>query len=172
MALADKLGQSYGGVKEQVKIKTLNIKLGDVNFDLKVRILLKREMEDLVNAIASPTKERVQELYEQFAKPIKKSIEDGGEGFLEALNKDKQMITVMQDDILIEGSSVRNLANFTAMWELKVEKYFALIQSETGEKVNETFAQISEELPESAIKFIVEEIESVIKPTYKDVKKN
>ena len=41
--LAGKLGKQYDKVKDQAKIRTLNIKLGDAAFDLKVRIPLKRK---------------------------------------------------------------------------------------------------------------------------------
>ncbi|CAB4133904.1 hypothetical protein UFOVP263_50 [uncultured Caudovirales phage] len=172
MAFADKLGSSYAGVKDQVKIKTVNIKVGEASFDLKVRILLKREMEDLVAQISTPEPERVKAIYEKFAEPIRKSIDEGGEDFLKSINAEKQMIAVTDDDIILDGSSIKSVANYTAMWEVKVEKYFGLLQSETGEPITESFAQISEEFPESVIKLIIDEIDNVIKPTYKDVKKN
>jgi hypothetical protein len=170
--IANKLGSSFNEVKNQIKLRTINIDLGEVKFDLKVRILLKREMEDLVSAIASPPKEKVEEIYKNFTAPILKSIEEGGEGFLDAINSEKQMLIVKDDDIIVDGSSVKQVASLSASWQIKVEKYFSLLQSDSGEPINENFEQISEEFPESVIKKIVEEIENVLKPNYGEVKKN
>jgi hypothetical protein len=58
------------------------------------------------------------------------------------------------------------------MYELKVEEYFHLLQSETGEPVNESFEEIGEELPEAVIKLILEKIEQAVKPDYNTAKKN
>jgi hypothetical protein len=82
------------------------------------------------------------------------------------------MIVVKDDDIIIEGNSVKQVATMSAAWETKVEKYFSLLQSDTGEPVTESFAEISEEFPESVIRKIVEEIDAILKPNYNDVKKN
>jgi hypothetical protein len=79
----------------------------------------------------------------------------------------------MQDnDILVGGTSVRRVAELSAIWQTQVEKYFALLESQTGEPINETFDQISEEFPESVIKEIVGKIDEAIRPNYKDTKKN
>ena len=58
------------------------------------------------------------------------------------------------------------------MWETKVEEYFHLLQSETGEPVNESYEEIAEEFTEPVIRQIVEDIEAAIKPDYKTAKKN
>jgi len=60
----------------------------------------------------------------------------------------------------------------TAIWETQVEEYFHLLQSETGEAINETFKDISEEFPEQVIREIVTEIDGAIRPDYKTAKKN
>jgi len=88
------------------------------------------------------------------------------------LNADKQIITVLDDDMIVDGNSVKQVATFNAMWETKVEEFFHLLQSENGEAIDETYEQISEEFPEPVIRQIVEDIESAIKPDYKTAKKN
>lgn len=172
MALADKLGSSYGEVKSIIKIKTINIKYDDKSFDLKVRILLKREMEQMIEDISNPATKRIEEIYTKLSSPIQTAINEGGDDYINALNADKPYLVVTDNDIILEGNSIRHVATMTAAWELKVEKYFSLLQSDIGIPVNETFEQISDELPESLIKVIMDEIESAIKPSYKEVKKN
>ena len=81
-------------------------------------------------------------------------------------------LVVTDDDVLVQGSSVRQVATFQAMWETKVQEYFHLLQSETGEPITETYDEIAEEFPEPVIKQMVEDIESAIKPDYKTAKKN
>jgi hypothetical protein len=172
MSFTQKLGTSYAEAKDKVKIRIIKIDLDDVSFNLKVRIPLKKEMEELVEKISNPPKELVDKIYDQFTAPLLKTIKEGGDEFVKAMNSEKQMITVKDDDIIMDGNSLKQISNLTAMWQLKVENYFHLLQSEIGDEITETFEEITEEFPESIVKKIVEEIEVAIKPTYKDVKKN
>tara|TARA_R110000868_G_scaffold45394_2_gene150615 strand:+ start:1259 stop:1780 length:522 start_codon:yes stop_codon:yes gene_type:complete len=170
--LAGKLGKQYDKVKDQAKIRTLNIKLGDAAFDLKVRIPLKKEMEEISLRITSPAEEKIEAIYQTLATPILAVVKDSAEGFLEALNSDKETIVIKDKDIEVNGTSVRQVATFTAIWESRVEEYFHLLQSETGEVITESFSEIAAEFPDIAIKEILEAIEGAIKPDYKSAKKN
>lgn len=172
MTFASKLGASYSQVRDQVKIKKIEVTVGSVTFNLRVRVPLKREMELMLERIAKPNAELVEQIYQRLSKPLKESIAEGGDDFLEMLNKDKQIITVMDDDMIVDGNSVRQVATFTAMWETKVVEFFHLLQSESGEPIDETYEQITEEFPEAVVRQIVEEIESAVKPDYKTAKKN
>jgi hypothetical protein len=172
MSFADKLGKSYGMVRDQAKIKKIDIELGEVKFSLKVRIPLKHEMESLTEKIANPDPEKVNLIYENLTKSIKQAIEEGGDDFLKVLNGEKETIKVTDDDIVIDGTSTKQVANMTAIWETQVEEYFHLLQSETGEAINETFKDISEEFPEQVIREIVTAIDGAIRPDYKTAKKN
>ena len=172
MAFADKLGSKYTAVKDKVNLRTLHIKTDEAEFDLKVRIPLKQEMESINETIVAADETKIEELYKKLSKPVKKSIDEGGDEFLKAINKDKDFIIVKDNDIIVDGNSIRNVATLSIMWEIKVEEYFHLLVSETGEEITETFEEISQEFPEDVIKQIVNEIEKVIKPDYSSVKKN
>lgn len=172
MSFADKLGASYSQVRDQVKIKKIEVTVGSVAFNLRVRVPLKREMELMLERISYPSPELVERVYARLSKPLKDSIAEGGDDFLQVLNADKQIITVTENDIIVDGNSVRQVATFNAMWETKVTEFFHLLQSESGEPIDETYEQISEEFPEPVIRQIVEDIESAIKPDYKTAKKN
>lgn len=172
MALANKLGSQYTAVKDKVKSKVIHIVAGEAEFDLKVRIPLKAEMESLNEFIMTANQDKVKIIYDKLADPVKKSLNEGGDDFVKALNKDKDYIIVKDDDIVIDGNSIKNVATLSVMWEQKVEKYFQLLISETGEPITETFEQITQEFPDEVIKQIVDEIEKAIKPTYDSVKKN
>jgi len=172
MALANKLGKSYTKVQAETKLKTIHIDLEEVKFDLKVRVPLKKEMETITATILSPDEARVNKIFKRLAEPMIKALEDGGEDFVKALNEKKQTITKTDDDLIVDGTSVRQVANFSAIEENKVEQYFHLLVSETGEPITETYEQIVEEFPEFVIREIVAEIDKAIKPDYKTVKKN
>lgn len=172
MAFADKLGSKYTAVKEQVKTKKILIQAGETEFELKVRIPLKQELEIISEKIVTVDEVKVEELYNKLSAPVKKSIAEGGKNFLEQINKDKDFIIVKDDDIIVDGNSIKSVATMSIMWQSKVEEYFHLLISETGEPINETFEQIEQEFPDEVIKKIVDEIDKAIKPTYDSVKKN
>lgn len=172
MALANKLGKSYEKVKAETKLKTIHIDLEEVKFDLKVRVPLKKEMEEITAKILTPDQARVDKIFKRLAEPMIKAMDEGGEDFVKAINDKKQTLTKTEDDLIVDGTSVRQVANFSAIEENKVEQYFHLLVSETGEPVNENYEQIIEEFPEFVIREIVAEIDKAIKPDYKTVKKN
>jgi hypothetical protein len=103
---------------------------------------------------------------------LRKTLEEGGKEFLEAINKDRQAIEVLEDDLIVDGKSVKQIANFAAIEETRVEEYFHLLVSETNEPVTETYEEITAEFPEFAVQEILKAIENSIKPDYKTVKKN
>lgn len=172
MSINAKLGAGYEAIRAAARFKTIKVNLNDVQFELRVRVPVKREMEAIQQAVASVDKALVDKLYRGMADPLLKTVEEAGEGFLDAINQEKQTITIKDDDIEVGGTSVRRVAELSAIWQTQVEKYFALLESQTGEPINETFDQISDEFPESVIKEIVGKIDEAIRPNYKDTKKN
>jgi len=172
MSFAKKLGKSYEMVRDQAKTKKITIELGEVKFNLTVRIPLKREMESLMEKISNPSPEKVNEIYTKLTQSLKKSLDDGGEEFIKAINAEKETIKVIEDDIILDGTSMKQVASMTAIWENQVEEFFHLLISDTGEPITETFAEISEEFPEQIIKEIVSQIDQAIRPDYKTAKKN
>jgi hypothetical protein len=172
MKLATKLGKSYEQSRDQAKLKTINLEIGNARFSLRVRIPLKKQMEEMIEKISNPNPEYVEAIFNKLADPLKKTIQDGGEDFAKAMAESETGLVITDNDVLVQGSSVRQVATFQAMWETKVQEYFHLLQSETGEPITETYDEIAEEFPEPVIKQMVEDIESAIKPDYKTAKKN
>jgi ElaB/YqjD/DUF883 family membrane-anchored ribosome-binding protein len=172
MTFASKLGKSYEAVKDQAKLKKITVELGEVKFDLKVRIPLKNEMEELLEKIATPSEEKIEELFQKLSQGIRTAINEGGEEFLKIVNAEKETIQVTETDIVVDGTSIRQVATMTAINEIQVEEYFHLLQSENNEPITESYADISAEFPEQVIKQIIAEIDSAIRPDYKTAKKN
>jgi len=172
MTISAKLGPSYEAVRAQARIKTITVSLNDVECELKVRIPVKREMDEMTSKISQGDPAIVDKLYNELAAPLLKTINEADEEFLKVLKEGEQKIIVHDNDISINGTSVRQIATLTALWQTQVQIYFALLQSPTGEPINESYDEIAEEFPDHIIREIVQKIDSVIKPNYKDTKKN
>lgn len=172
MTLSKKLGKNFQQVQDEIQIKKINIDLGEVKFDLKVKVPLKKEMEELNARILSPSKEKIDAVFERLAGPMRETLKEGGEEFLKALNEKKQTVILTDDDLIVDGTSLRQVAQFQAIEESRIEEYFHLLISEVGDPINESFDEISAEFPEFVIKEIVQTIQSTISPDYKNAKKN
>lgn len=172
MTLSKKLGKQFEQIKGEIQIKKIMIDLGEVRFDLKVKVPLKKEMEDMNTRILAPSEDKVNAAYEKLAGPMKQTLQEGGEEFVKALNANKQTIEIKDDDLIVDGTSLRQVAQFQAIEECRVEEYFHLLVSETGEPVTESYEEISAEFPEFAIKEIIQSIQAAISPDYKSAKKN
>jgi hypothetical protein len=172
MSFAKKLGQDYESIRSASRFKTIKININDTPFELKVRIPVKRELEEMTAEISTPAQEVVDAIYEELSAPLKKTLADADEGFMAALNSESEKIRVTDNDVVVEGNSIRQVAHLTAIWHTQVQRYFGLLQSATGEPINESYDEIADEFPEAVIKEIIEKIDSAIRPNYKDAKKN
>ena len=132
-------------------------------------IPLKKEMEKINNRILEPSQDRIDAAYIKLTEPILKVAKEGGDEFMSAVDN---KLTILDNDIILDGKSMRQIANFVAIDEAKVEEYFHLLISDTGEPINESYEEIIEEFPEFVIKEIISVIDSALKPDYKTVKKN
>jgi hypothetical protein len=172
MSVSKKLGKAIQQVSEELPIRKVTVDLGEVKFDLRVRVPLKKQMEEINARILTPDADKVEAIYQALSAPMRKTLEEGGEDFIKVLNESKQRMVMTDDDLVIDGTSIRQVAQLQAMDHAKVEEYFHLLISETGEPVNETFDEISEEFPEFVIKEIVAAIQGAVSPDYKATKKN
>lgn len=172
MSIGNKLGKDFDKIRGQLNIKTVTVDLGEVKFPLRVRVPLKREMEELNARVVAPAQERIDAAYERIAGPMRKTLEEGGEEFVQALNASKQNVQMLDNDLIVDGTSLRQVALFTAIEEQRTEEYFHLLVAEDGTPVTETYEEISAEFPEFAIKEMVQAIQSAISPNYKAAKKN
>lgn len=172
MTIATKFGPAYEAIRAAARYKTIKVQLNDIEHELKVRVPVKREMEEMLKAIASPPQERIQAMFDSLAGSLKETIQTSDQDFLTALNAESEKLRLTDNDVFVNGQSVRQLAAMTVIWQEQVERYFGLLQSATGEPVTETFEQIAEEFPEQIIREIVSKIDKAIRPNYEETKKN
>lgn len=167
MTLGSKLGKAVQ--QDTLQVRKITVDLGETKFDLRVKVPLKKQIEDINARIFSPGPERTEVIYQRLAGPMLKTLQEGGEDFVKALG---ESVVVKDDDLIVDGTSLRQVAQIQAMEETKVEEYFHLLVSEIDESVNETYDQITEQLPEFVVKEIVTAIQGAISPDYKSIKKN
>lgn len=172
MAVAQKLGASFASVRDKLKHRTINVEFDDAVFDLRVRIPLKHEMESITNRIQNPTAKHIEKIYKRFSAPLLDTLKEAGDDFLNAINNGEQKIIVSDNDVIVNGTSMRQVALMSAMSEVRIQEYFRLLQSDTGEPITETYEEIAAEFPEQVVKLIVDAIENAIKPDYQNAKKN
>lgn len=169
MTLGNKLGKAFEDVKPRLNIKTISIEVGDTNINWRVRVPVKREIEELTARIMTPTAERIESIFQRLSAPVLETLKDATPEFKESISS---TIQVTDNDVVIDGKSVRQIASLSAIEEARVEEYFRLLVSETDEPINESYDQITAELPEFFIREVIQAIEAVIRPDYKATKKN
>lgn len=171
MMIAKKLGTQYESIRAAIRTKTLKIKLNDAEFELKIRIPVKREMEEITQKISNPDKDKIENLYKKLSEPLTKTLEESEKEFIDALNQSEDLsVKVLDNDIVVNGTSIRQIAHMNAVWHTQVEIYFSLLITPTGEPVTESFDEIAEEFPEEMIREIVKKIDEAIRPNYKETK--
>jgi hypothetical protein len=172
MTISNKLGSSYESIRAAARIKTIKVAINDMECELKVRVPVKREMDEITAKLSTPDADLVEKLYEEMSGPLKATMATVEDGFLEALNADGEKMSFTDNDVIVSGTSVRHIATLSALWQRQVEMFFGLLQTETGEPVTESFQEIADEFPEAVIRDIVKSIDEAIRPSYKDAKKN
>lgn len=171
MAIANKLGENFANLKDKIKIKTIKIEWDGSEYDFKIRVPLKKEIEEMTQRILNPEKQRVDNFYNEFTASLNKTLDDENQDLMEVINKDKPTLVRTDDDIILDGTSLRQFSMFKVMDMVKVEEHFHLLQSETDIPINESYDDILNEFPEQFVKILVAAIEKAIRPDYLETKK-
>jgi hypothetical protein len=152
------------GDKYQTNRKNLLIRsfeLGGHTF--KVRIPLVAESDAIYKKVSEPDEETVEKVYQEITKPLRQFENNQTEEF-----------KFTDDDILVDGRSMREAAKNKAITEARITEFFKLLVPEMEGVTLEdlTYADIEEEFPISVQMQIVEKIGEVISPTYREARGN
>lgn len=155
---------SVFGDKYQVNKKNLltrTFELGGHIF--KVRIPLVAESESIYKRVSSPDDETIERIYQEITAPLRQFENNQSEDF-----------QFTDNDILVEGRSMREAAKNKAITEARITEFFKLLVPEIeGASLEDlTYQDIQEEFPISVQMQIVEKISEVISPTYKEARGN
>jgi hypothetical protein len=152
------------GDKYQTNKKNLltrSFELGGHTF--KVRIPLVAESDAIYKKVSEPDEEIVEKTYKEITEPLRQFENNQSEEF-----------KFTDNDILVDGRSMREAAKNKAITEARITEFFKLLVPELeGASLEDlTYADIEEEFPISVQMQIVEKIGEVISPTYREARGN
>lgn len=127
---------------------------------LKVRVPLASEMEAITKAVDAA---EWQEKYNEMAA-----------GFKESGNFGETKIEITEDDVLVDGKSIKELAQQSAQMEERITQMIRLlVPSQDGFDMNTiTYKDIEEEFPFAVQIEVMKKIIEVIAPGYEEIRKN
>lgn len=158
-----KFGAAFGDKYQTNKknLLTRSFELGGHTF--KVRIPLVAESDAIYKKVSEPDEDLVEKVYQEITKPLLQFQDNQTEGF-----------EFIDNDILVDGRSMREAAKNKAITEARITEFFKLLVPELeGASLEDlTYADIEEEFPLSVQMQIVEKIGEAISPTYKEARGN
>ena len=152
------------GDKYQANKKNLLIRLFELGgHTFKVRIPLVAESDAIYKKVSEPDEETVEKVYQEITKPLRQFENNQTEEF-----------QFTDNDILVDGRSMREAAKNKAITEARITEFFKLLVPELeGASLEDlTYEDIEEEFPISVQMQIVEKIGEVISPTYREARGN
>lgn len=161
-----RLGAAFGANYEKMRREIITRKFELGGFVFRVRVPLVAETDAIYQRISEPDAQRVDEVYQTLVEPLLKYKDDQ-----EA--KDSGF-TFLENDILVQGKSMREAAKNKVMTETRIVEYVRLLVPENPENTlaDITYADIEAEWPLNVQLALCEKIGEVISPTYKETKGN
>lgn len=157
--LAKAFGAKYEKKRQELLIRKFD--LGGHTF--RVRIPLTAESDEMYKRIMNPDPDRVNVIYKTMEEPLLKHKDSADDGF-----------QFLENDILVQGRSLREAAKNKATLETRIVEYVKLLVPESEEMSLEglTYADIEAEWPLAVQTALVEKIGEVISPGYKETRGN
>jgi hypothetical protein len=155
-----KLGSALGKKYEENRLSVLtrSFELGDHTF--KVRVPSVQEIEAIYNYFKNPNQEKIEEEYQNLL--VLKDID----GNIVSDFRDQEV----DGDVVIEGRSMKETAKNKHVLQKRIVEYIKFLIPETGSLEDITYEDVEAEFPLSVQMTLVEKINEVISPDYKDIK--
>jgi hypothetical protein len=152
-----KLGSALGKKYEENRLSVLtrSFELGDHTF--KVRVPSVQEIEAIYNYFKNPNEEKVEQEYQLMIKAFENL-------------KDQEGVEVKDNDFIIDGRSIRETAKNKHILQHRIVEYIKFLIPETGSLEDISYEDVETEFPLSVQMTLVEKINEVISPDYKDIK--
>jgi hypothetical protein len=141
-------------VNQNIRIRSFT--LGGQNF--RVRVPLASEMEEISRIVAAVNSEAK---FEEMSKPLRE-IED------------QEKIQITNDDLIVDGKSIKELAQLTAQTEERILQLIRLlVPAQEGFDMNEiSYEDVNAEFPFAVQLELMRKIAEVISPGYEETRKN
>jgi hypothetical protein len=142
-------------------LMTRSFELGGHTF--KVRIPLVSESDAIYKKVSEPDPEVVEAVYQNVTASLRQYENNQTEEF-----------KFVDNDILVDGRSMREAAKNKAITEARITEFFKLLVPEMeGASLEDlTYKDIEDEFPMSVQLQIVEKIGEVVSPTYREARGN
>jgi hypothetical protein len=141
-------------VNQNIRIRSFT--MGGQNF--RVRVPLASEMEEISRIVAAVNSEAK---FEEMSKPLRE-IED------------QEKIQITDDDLIVDGKSIKELAQLTAQTEERILQLIRLlVPAQEGFDMNEiSYEDVNAEFPFAVQLELMRKIAEVISPGYEETRKN
>lgn len=150
-----KLGSALGKKYEENRLAVLTRTFDLGGHTFKVKVPSVQEIEAIYNYYKNPNEEEVEKAYQVLVKDLKNV-----EGIVEKDN-----------DIVIEDRSMRETARNKHILQYRITEYIKFLIGENGETLNHiTYEDVENEFPLAIQLTLVEKINEVISPEYKEVR--
>lgn len=161
-----RLGSAFGANYEKLRQEIITRKFELGGFTFRVRVPLVAETDAIYQRISEPDAQRIDEVYQTLVEPLMKYKDDE--------DAKESGFTFLENDILVQGKSMREAAKNKVMTETRIVEYVRLLLPENPENslADITYADIEAEWPLNVQLALCEKIGEVISPTYKEIKGN
>jgi len=154
-------------ISKALGINTNIIRIRDFEFagqKFKVKIPSVSEAEIMEEKVSNPSEESIKIHYDGLTKTLLENKKD----FVK-----QEGIEYLDDDILMGGNSLKQLAISKCQNEIRIVETFKLLIPKDGEDMsNITYEEINNEIPFPIQLDLVKTIASIISPNYETTKKN
>jgi hypothetical protein len=156
-----KISSILGGEQKLKDIRIRKFELGGHTF--KVRIPLVAESDAMYAKITSPDQQKIEKIYAELTSSL-----------MQFKDKESEDFKFTDDDVIVEGRSMRQAAKNKAMIEARVVEYIKLLVPEDAEQTleNITYEDIEAEFPFAVQMTLVKNIGDVISPSYEESRGN
>lgn len=154
--LASALGKKYE--ENRVSVMTRQFELGNHTF--KVRVPSVGEIEAIYNYFKNPNQDDVDAAFEEMTVGLKELQEDSND-----------IIQHTDNDIIVDGRSMREAARNKTVLQHRIVEYIKFLIPETGEMPADlTYKDVEDEWPLAIQLMMVDKINEVISPDYKEIR--
>ena len=152
-----KLGSALGKKYEENRLSVLTRQFELGNHTFKVRIPAVNEIEAIYNYFKTPDEVKVEEAYQLMIKDLQGITTEEG-------------VEVTDNDIIVDGRSMREAAKNKHVLQYRIVEYIKLLIPETGSLDDLNYEDVESEFPLAVQLTLVDKINEVIAPDYKEVR--
>jgi hypothetical protein len=155
-----KLGLALGKKYEDNKLSILTRTFELGNHTFKVRVPSVKEIEAVYDYFKNPNEQIVEEIYQDLTKDLIKFKDEANDN-----------VEFKDNDIVVDGRSIREAAKNKSTIQHRIVEYIKLIIPEDGQSLEGIeYKDIEEEFPLAIQLTLVDKINEVIAPDYKDTR--